>query len=86
MPRGMDAPHRSLWTPRVVTTDEGSGGGDRRRWRLRVRVEWKRADCWIGVFCPHSPPGHYSDETKNHIWICIVPMLPIHIWWQDVDA
>lgn len=28
--------------------------------------------------------NHYHSVTEKfrHVWICIVPCLPIHIWWK----
>lgn len=49
------------------------------KWRLwfsRVnwRLEFKAADCWIGVY--------WADEVLwRDVWICIIPMLPIHAEW-----
>ena len=36
---------------------------------MRVRIEWKPQDCWIGAFW-----------KAGHLWVCIVPMLPIHFY------
>lgn len=49
--------------------------------RLRVRLEWKPQDLWIGVYWKRS------DEQSRAIllydvWICILPMLPIHLTWH----
>ncbi len=37
-----------------------------------ARFEFKPADCWIGVFWR-------KERWERHIWICAVPMLPLHI-------
>lgn len=42
----------------------------RRGWRL----EFKPADLWIGVFPKKNGP-------MLDVWICLVPMFPIHIRW-----
>jgi hypothetical protein len=42
----------------------------RRSWR--VRVEFKAADCWIGVFWRR-------ELGQLDVWLCLVPMLPIHL-------
>jgi hypothetical protein len=42
-----------------------------RHWR--VQWEFKPADLWVGVYwCNH---GGFID-----VWVCLVPMLPIHFW------
>jgi hypothetical protein len=51
---------------------------------FRVALEWKPADLWIGAYF-HSLPGPRVGppcETWHHVWICLVPMLPIHISWH----
>lgn len=43
-----------------------------------MRMEFKIEDLWIGVFWRTA----YSDAAKRyltHIWICLVPCVPIHI-------
>lgn len=53
---------------------------------MSARFEFKREDCWVGVFWRRErwwreyrdylmPPG----EWATHIWICLVPMFPLHI-------
>lgn len=60
-----------------------------RRGTITASVEFKREDCWIGVFWRHerhwagtSPMmGNRPAGTAHvrHLWICVLPMLPIHI-------
>lgn len=42
----------------------------------RVRLEWKPADCWVGVFWKSHPWN-----TRLDVWVCVVPMVPIHLIW-----
>lgn len=42
----------------------------------RVRVEFEPRDLWIGVYFNFG-------LLSNHIYICILPLLPIHIWWWE---
>jgi hypothetical protein len=42
--------------------------------RVRIRWEFKKQDCWIGVYWE---PG----SSYTHLWVCLLPMLPIHFWW-----
>ena len=44
----------------------------------RVRVEWKIQDAWIGVFW--KSVGGCVD-----LWICLLPCIPIHIFWSSTD-
>jgi hypothetical protein len=47
-----------------------------------VRLEFKPEDMWVGAFWRvlHFPSGN----REWNLWICLVPMLPIHIhWWRN---
>ena len=48
---------------------------------MRLRLEFKPQDCWVGVFWRRvlivSGPMFRTD-----VWICLLPMLPLHFWWQ----
>ena len=39
---------------------------------MRVRLEFKLEDCWVGAYWR---PGH--------LWVCVVPMLPLHFMWSS---
>lgn len=49
--------------------------------RLKIGVEFKPQDLWVGVFW--KTHGHERDfASKWHhcdIWICLIPCVPIHI-------
>lgn len=45
---------------------------------MRVKLEWKPNDLWIGAYW-ESRTNYGIRYT--HVWICLVPMLPIHISW-----
>ena len=65
---------------------------------MKIKLEFKWQDLWIGVYPEKklllsfsemkiAPDGirRYLDTIRTwerHIWICIVPCLPIHIWWE----
>lgn len=59
-----------------------------RRWKLRV--EWKPADCWVGLFWKRSRYGYHPAGTgvfihKTDVWLCVLPMLPVHLsTWKRV--
>lgn len=44
---------------------------------IGITLEFKLADLWVGVFWKNSCslPGF----ELFHMWICIVPCLPIHV-------
>ena len=48
--------------------------GMTRRWFCRI--EWKVQDAWVGVFWKRDYPWTLD------VWVCIVPMLPLHFGWQ----
>lgn len=60
---------------------------------MKIRIEFVPGDMWIGVFYkskyPCEPAPGFEDFraddvhfVRRHIYICIVPMLPIHIFWD----
>ncbi len=42
--------------------------------RFEVSLEFKVQDCWIGVYWAVRKAG-------VDVWICLLPMLPIHVRW-----
>src|SRR6266851_5177155 len=54
---------------------------------ITVRLEFKPQDCWIGVYTRKTSlfPWNYRRRWQRDIWICILPMLPIHIWWTRTE-
>lgn len=51
---------------------------------LHIRLEVKLQDVWIGLYWKRkrrSGTG-WPPDTRTDVWICLVPCLPIHIWWQ----
>lgn len=47
-----------------------------RRWF--ARLEWKPQDLWVGVFWKRDHPSSLD------VWVCIVPMVPLHFGWRAV--
>ena len=39
---------------------------------IRVGLEYKLADLWVGAF-------YARKGAILHVWVCVVPCLPIHI-------
>lgn len=50
---------------------------------MKIRLEWKPQDLWIGAFWKTVPGLNPEEEpvAEVHVWICLVPMLPLHLWW-----
>jgi hypothetical protein len=57
---------------------------DGRLFLVNIRIEFKPEDLWIGVFWrkQHEQGWH----TRFDVWICILPCVPIHVWWQRVNV
>lgn len=51
--------------------------------RVWVRWEFKKTDCWVGVYWKVTPrfDGTVPNGEWIDIWICLLPMLPLHIDW-----
>jgi hypothetical protein len=41
---------------------------------MKLQLEWKKQDCWIGVYWKRS-------VSTLHLWICVLPCLPLHLQW-----
>jgi hypothetical protein len=62
-----------------------------RRRRFRVSIEFKRQDCWVGVFWRTENLSTLGKANAPGIlttwWVCLVPMVPIVIqrvrWLHD---
>lgn len=50
---------------------------------VRVSVEFKREDCWVGVFwrTRRNPRSSGLDRHVTTWWICLIPMVPIVVTW-----
>lgn len=50
---------------------------------MKIRIEFKPQDLWIGAYWENRLARRedilhgYADAF--HLWICLLPMLPIHI-------
>lgn len=55
---------------------------------MQARLEFKPQDLWIGIFWKKAVEGRpdYSPSEnwwhKYDLWICLVPMLPLHLTWR----
>lgn len=54
---------------------------------MHIRLEFKPQDCWIGAFWKQGVEADGFEwrgatyRPRTDVWICVLPMLPIHIWW-----
>lgn len=50
---------------------------------MKVQLEWKPQDLWVGAYWKVTP--QYDGTVPNgewvDLWICLLPMLPIHFDW-----
>lgn len=56
---------------------------------MKVKLEFNWHDMWIGAYWKIKTIEYVFHDNNNnnnrherHIWICVVPCLPIHIWWD----
>lgn len=42
--------------------------------KMKVQLEFKVQDCWVGAFWKR-------EEGIQHLWVCVIPMFPVHIIW-----
>lgn len=47
---------------------------------MRLRLEFKPQDCWIGVYW-RTKKGAQEWYDWIDVWVCVLPMLPLHIYW-----
>jgi hypothetical protein len=67
---------------------------------MTCRLEFKVNDLWVGSFWRVGPParlwalegdwggpGDAPLRRRVDLWICLLPMLPIHLtWYRDVTT
>ena len=52
---------------------------------MKVRLEFKPQDCWVGAYWetrPHDCAFDVCYNNERHLWVCLLPMLPIHFQWR----
>lgn len=57
---------------------------------MSVRLEWKPQDLWIGAFWKVSGltrsyvagTTEYREYQRVDLWVCLLPMVPIHLSWE----
>lgn len=47
-------------------------------------LEWKPQDLWVGVYWKRR----YTSDTDGwtDVYICLLPCLPIHLYWHWQEA
>jgi hypothetical protein len=50
---------------------------------VKVRIEFKLQDMWVGVFWKRDV-DFITDLRELNIWICLIPCLPIHIYKEEI--
>lgn len=55
---------------------------------VKVRIERKWADLWIGVYWRHQRVSRSlvsPYEHQLHVWVCLVPCVPLHVMvtWRE---
>lgn len=45
---------------------------------MKITIEFEKHDLWIGLY------WRYDEQYRlGHIYICLLPCLPIHITWEN---
>ena len=55
--------------------------------KFKCKLKFKKQDCWIGFYWEKRRQRTFGLNTKRvcHLWICVLPMLPLHIQWKLKD-
>ncbi len=46
-----------------------------------INIEFKLQDMWVGAYWRYD-----TAYQLTHLWICILPCLPIHITWEKGEG
>ncbi len=55
------------------------------RWMASAAVEWKPQDLWVGAFWKKRLLSDGAIVSYD-LWVCVIPCLPIHLWWYREHA
>lgn len=48
--------------------------------RVKVQLQFEPRDLWVGIFWQvRKPPDLPAPYRILHVYICVIPMLPLHI-------
>jgi len=48
-----------------------------------VRLKFVPQDCWVGVYWKKEYISKLNNWWRFNIFICLLPMLPIHVWFGN---
>lgn len=48
---------------------------------MKLRVEFKLSDCWIGAFWRTSY-NEWNQRYETDLWICLLPCVPLRFTWK----
>jgi len=52
---------------------------------MNIKLEFKPQDLWMGVFWKDTIEGaKVPIKVRWDLWICLIPMVPIHITWRTL--
>lgn len=46
-----------------------------------AEIVFEPRDMWVGLYWTNEPLNGW-DKWKFHVYICVVPMFPLHIMWK----
>jgi hypothetical protein len=57
---------------------------------MQIRLEFKPQDLWVGLYWRRRYPRYEGLRLADRrgvivycdVWICLVPMLPLHLSWE----
>jgi hypothetical protein len=54
---------------------------------LKHKFEFQPRDCWVGFYWEKriKRTEGLNFVRVRHLWICLIPMLPLHISWQVLE-
>lgn len=57
---------------------------------IHFKIDFDLRDIWIGLYWTaknnviHNYPTYRAvNKVEMHIYICLIPCFPIHIWWVE---
>ena len=56
------------------------------RGKLHWKFEFKPQDMWVGLFWKTEAPvapNFYKFRKRVDVWICLIPCVPLHIWFYS---
>ncbi len=59
-----------------------------RSWRFSINIKFEPRDLWIGIYWNRDVwvDIAYERNIDLSIYICILPMIPIRVWFEGHDV